>query len=585
MVVPGLASHSFRWSASMESTAEANTGMASDRITAPPGARARRSLRGRTFGLLLVSAMTCGAALAQLATPAFPGFAELEAAGATIGQIRIVNKDIFDTDDPKEDKLLFRAANALHIKTRVSVIEGALLFKPGEPLSASLIEETERVLRSAPYLYSVDITPTAVRDGVVDIEVTTHDTWSLDPGINVSRSGGATTSKIELKELNLLGTGIRVSYGRANTVDRSSNEFEIRDDRAFGGWTSVSYSRSDNSDGRRHEAAIAQPFYALDTRWAASATTSRDDRIDSIYSAGEVVSQYRRRENLSEVWGGWSEGRVDGWVRRYALGFNHQVNGYAFEPGRVEPARLPVDETLVGPFLRFELIEDRFEKVLNRNQIGRPEFFALGLASTLQLGRADTLFGSSRDAWLYSGTISRGFEPAPDHALIASASLSGQYSGGLTRRQRLGGQAQYYLPQGKRWLFYAAASFDVLTRPDPNETLMLGGDNGLRGYPLRYQSGNRRALFTIEERAYSDLYLYRLFRIGGAAFFDLGRAWGGESDNAANPGWLGNVGIGLRIFSVRSAFGNVLHLDIALPIDPDAKVNKAQFLIKSRTSF
>jgi hemolysin activation/secretion protein len=149
----------------------------------------------------------------------------------------------------------------------------------------------------------------------------------------------------------------------------------------------------------------------------------------------------------------------------------------------------------------------------------------------------------------------------------------------------LGAQAQYYLPQGKRWLFYAAAAGDVLTDPDPADTLMLGGDSGLRGYPLRYQSGTRRTLFTVEERFYTDLYVWRLFRIGGAAFFDAGRAWGGDNLNTVNPGWLSNAGFGLRIVSARSAFSNVLHVDIAFPLNATPDVKKVQFLVKTRTSF
>jgi outer membrane translocation and assembly module TamA len=114
---------------------------------------------------------------------------------------------------------------------------------------------------------------------------------------------------------------------------------------------------------------------------------------------------------------------------------------------------------------------------------------------------------------------------------------------------------------------------------------LLGGDNGLRGYPLRYQSGSRRALFTAEERFYTDVYLWRLFRVGGAAFVDVGRAWGGDNINTANPGWLSNVGFGLRFVSVRSAFGNVLHMDIAMPLNTTADISKVQFLVKSKSSF
>ncbi len=534
-----------------------------------------------------VVALMQGVAGAQQPPP-LPSLPELEATGARIGEIRVVTQDIFDTADPKEDKRLFRWANALHVQTQPGVIERALLFKSGEPLSVRVLDETERILRSNRYLYDVQFRAVAFHDGVVDIDVLTRDTWSLDPGFSAGRSGGANSSGIRLKEYNLLGTGVAVSFGHSTNVDRSSNEFQVSNDRAFGTWTALAYSHASNSDGRSDAASIVRPFYALDTRWAAGITASKDDRIESIYNAGNVVSEYRHRENQAEIFGGWSAGLIDGWVQRYSLGVNLQDDAFAIEPGVVAPAQLAPDRKLVGPFLRYELIEDRYERELNRNLIGRPEFFALGLNAKAQLGWASTGFGSSENALLLSASVSRGFEPAPGHTLITAAKFSGQSADGQVQRLSLGAQAQYYLPQGKRWLFYAAAAADALSRSDPNETLLLGGDNGLRGYPLRYQSGTRRALFTLEERFYTDLYVWRLFRIGGATFFDAGRAWGGPdtiATNTINPGWLGDAGFGLRIVSSRAAFSNVLHVDIAFALNATSDISKVQLLVKSKTSF
>ena len=555
-------------------------------MSARAAQRSRRvpSLVGYSLAIALALTLPC-AASAQEASKPLPSFAELEAAGATVGEIRIVNHDIFDTNDPKEDNLLFRMANALHIQTRAGVIKRALLFQSGDPLSVRLIDESERVLRSVRYLYDVQFRAVAYHDGVVDIEVETRDTWSIDPGASVSRAGGANSSGIHLKEYNLLGSGVSVGYGRSNSVDRSSNEFAFANERAFGTWTSLSYSHALNSDGRLDAASVVRPFYALDSRWAAGVTASKDNRIDSIYNAGNIVSQYRHRQDKGEVFGGWSPGLVNGWVHRYSLGVSVQNDAFALDPGRIAPAQLPADEKLVAPFVRYELIEERYQKLQNRNLMARPEFFALGFASTLQLGYASTAFGSSHDALLYSGSVSQGFEPAPTQTLIGSAAISGQYADGHVRRQQFGGQAQYYVPHDKRWLFYLAASGDMLTNPDPADSLLLGGDTGLRGYPLRYQSGDRRALFTVEERVYTDLYVLRLFRIGGAVFFDSGRAWGGSNANTVNPGWLNDAGFGLRIVSVRSAFSNVLHVDVAFPLNPTADVKKVQFLFKTKASF
>lgn len=546
----------------------------------------RPSRRARWLAALLLLCSLQGLAGAQGSPPALlPSFAELEAAGATIGEIRVVPQDIFDTTDPLEDKLLFRWANALHIQTRPSVIQRALLFKSGDRVSLRLLEETERLLRSNRFLYDVQFRAVAYHDGVVDIEVLTRDTWSLDPGVSAGRSGGANSSGIHLREYNLLGSGTSVSFGHSKNVDRSSNEFQFSSDRAFGSWTSISLNHATNSDGRSDAVAIVRPFYALDSRWTAGITASKDKRIDAIYNAGNIASQYRHGQQRAEVFAGASPGLVDGWVQRYSVGLAYQDDAYAAAPGLVAPARLPADEKLVTPFFRVALIEDRYDRELNRNLIGRPEFFALGLASSVQLGWASTGLGSSRDALVYAGSVSRGFEPAPDQTLIASGTIAGQYGSGEVRRQRLGAQAQVYLPQTPRWLFYASAAGDRLTHPDPADSLLLGGDSGLRGYPLRYQSGTRRALFTVEERFYTDLYVWRLFRVGGAAFFDAGRAWGGDNANALNPGWLSNAGFGLRIVSARAAFSNVLHVDIAFPLGATADVKKAQLLLKTKTSF
>ncbi len=92
-------------------------------------------------------------------------------------------------------------------------------------------------------------------------------------------------------------------------------------------------------------------------------------------------------------------------------------------------------------------------------------------------------------------------------------------------------------------------------------------------------------LFTLEERAFSDLYVARLFRLGAAAFVDVGRAWGGDAPNPAAPGWLANAGLGLRIASVRSAFGNVLHVDLAAPLNAPEGIKRLQFLVKTKASF
>ncbi len=405
---------------------------------------------------------------------ALPSFAELEAAGARIGRIRIVTKNVFDTDDPAEDNALFRLANRLHPTTRPRVIERALTFREGDPVSVAVIDEAERVLRTFRFLYDVRIRPIAYADGVVDVEVQTHDTWTLDPGIGVSRSGGENSGAVSIREGNLLGTGTSIGFGTFRNVDRSGNEFQISNERAFGGRLSAEYALQDNSDGRSQTARLVRPFWTLDTRWAGGVTVTSLDRVESVYRRGEIVSKYRRRDDLAEAFGGWSTGRVGGWVTRWSAGVTARDESYANEPGEVPPAQLSPDETLVGPFVRWQRIEDRFEKQRNLDQIGRPEFVAYGLQSTAQLGYAARAFGSTKDAWLYQASVSHAYETLPKHTMVASASLSGRIADGGIERQLAGGRLQYYLPQSRRWLFYASVAGDALTNPAPLDRAARG---------------------------------------------------------------------------------------------------------------
>jgi len=105
--------------------------------------------------------------------------AELEALGARIGHVAINALDIFDVEDPQEDKALFRAMNRLHVRTRGPVIRRQLLFDTGDPFFRQRLDESERILRNTDYLYDAEIVITACDEGTVDIKVTTQDVWTL----------------------------------------------------------------------------------------------------------------------------------------------------------------------------------------------------------------------------------------------------------------------------------------------------------------------------------------------------------------------------------------------------------------------
>jgi len=512
-----------------------------------------------------------------------PWLARLEAEGATIGEIRIRPQNIFDLSDPQENYLLYRAANLIHIVTREGVVRRTLLFKSGDKLSVRVLEETERLLRSTLQVYSAQIRPVAYHDGVVDLEVATRDQWTLDPSVSFGRTGGTNAGRVSIKEANLFGTGTTIGFSRSSNVDRTSNTFNISHPHAFGPFTAASYAYSDTSDGRSWAASVTRPFYALDTRdsWGISADSGV--RNDPVYVSGINTGTYRHEQSNATASRGWSSGLVDGWTRRHTIGYFFQDNSYAPIPGQLPTGEVPADLTLAAPYYRFELVEDRFRTGTNYDSIGKAEDFNLGLNLGAQLGRSLYALGSTRQQWLYSLSVAKGGDIGELGQLRTSVELSGRYATG-SEQQLSKLSARYFERQPRNFTFYASFTGSMVRNPDIPNSITLGGDNDLRGYPLRYQSGDKSVLVNLEERLYTDWNPFRLIRFGAAVFYDGGRAWGGTNPNSANPGWLNDVGFGLRFLTDRSSVGNVLHIDVAFPLNREPGIDPVQLLVYTKVN-
>ena len=89
--------------------------------------------------------------------------------------------------------------------------------------------------------------------------------------------------------------------------------------------------------------------------------------------------------------------------------------------------------------------------------------------------------------------------------------------------------ARYYLNQSDKRLFFATLHASIGDELDLDNPVQLGGNNGIRGYPQRYQNGESKAVLTIEQRYFTDWYPFRLARVGMAVFADAGTCVGKKS--------------------------------------------------------
>lgn len=547
--------------------------------------------------LVLVATLLLTAAEPALAASAdpLPSAERLVAGGAKVGRIDLEVGNIFDLDDPREDRRLFHWVNRLHRLTRPQIVRDRLLFKEGDRYDPARLAESERLLRDAGYFYEVEIRPQdydpATNEVAVGVRV--RDVWSLKGGLKLGRSGGENSFGFGLTDDNFLGTGKSLKIDWRRNVDRNSTIFHY-DDPAIGGsrWQ-LQLDAENNSDGSAYGADLELPFYAFDARRAFGVQLRQETATVPLYQLGEIRDGFLRERARAELYFGLSAGLgARGRVWRWLGGVTFEDTAFAplaetgTEPGTTGP--LPGARRLVYPFVGFSTAADRYAKTRDFDQIARTEDLQLGLAANFSLGYASEALGSDRDALILEGLATGGFELGRRQILLYDLGLTGRIGSAGSEDLLFSAGLRYHLRDFGRHLLVLEAHGDLADNLDRDHQLLLGGDSGLRGYPLRYQSGRARFLFTAEQRIYTDWYPFRLANVGAAVFFDLGRTWSDgslEDPLARSRGWLADVGAGLRLSSSRTHHGSIIHLDLALPLAGDEDLSSLQFLIRTKTSF
>lgn len=506
---------------------------------------------------------------------------------AAIGRIEIVVQNVFDTSDPEESKALYRWANRMHMTTRRSVIENALLFSEGDKLEPRLLAESARLLRGRAFLADATVEPSAYHEAsnTVDIRVVAQDGWSLSPDIKIGRNGGENELGLGIEESNLLGTGKGLIVSYSSDVDRDETYVAYTDPSVRSSRTKLDVAYANTSDGDRIKLAAGRPFFALDTRWSLQGLLLDEERVDPIYDLGETIDEFTHLRRTYSIEGGWSRGLRDDRALRWLLGFTY--DDYLFQPAPdvPNPMLLPEDRTLAYPWIGLQLIEDDFRVLSELNYIGRTEDVPLGLNVRATLGFASETFGADRRALLFELQASNGWEFGPRKLLLFDAAASTRRENDTTLNSRLTFDARYYQRNLKHHLFLASFQATLSERLDAEHQILLGGDTGMRGYPLRYQAGEHRAVLTLEQRFFTDWYPLRLFRVGYAVFFDVGRIFGRDPRASEPVGTLMDIGAGLRLTSPRSSSRQVVHIDLATPLTKNDSIDSWQLTIETKRSF
>ena len=509
----------------------------------------------------------------------------LESEGAVIGSITIHTASIFDPEDPKEDKKILRAANKLHRTTRESVIRRQLTFATGDRYSRAALDESERHLRHNGYLYDATIRPVYYDGQRVDIVVRTRDVWTLRPQLGFHRSGGTNAIHFGLHDANFLGLGKSVEIERTSNVDRVETGIAYSDPAFARTHARLELAYSDNSDGSAAVFAVERPFWRTDEAWAAGVRGENHLQTNSLWALGEITDQFQEQHLLVSASYGRRSPAASRMTLRLLAGFTYDRSYFLPLPQPDSTTAVPPDRTLSYPWIGFSLFREAYVSAHDMDKMGRTEDFNLGRELTAKIGYSSSAFGADQNAGMVDLSWHSGFNPGNGQIATLDASATGRVTSTGVENGILTAAVRYYYRDSDFSLFYIGIRGTAVTRLDPEHQLLLGGDNGLRGYPLRYALGDKSLLLTIEERFFIDREFFHVLRIGAAVFADVGKAWGEMASPAAHLGELKDIGIGLRFGQTRSAHAGMVRIDVALPFDAMGSGLHPQILITTGETF
>ena len=508
--------------------------------------------------LLVVVSLLDSAGPARAAAP--PPQPQL---GQPIADIRYEIHNVFDVDSPGEANPLFSLANGVHRRTRRQVIERELLFRAGDPFAPALLSETERNLRTLPFLRKVEIVGVQTSRGPVVI-VRTWDAWTLEVDGRFNRTGGVNDAQIGAGDFNMLGYGKSVSarYGENSGVPSRSLLYH---DPQLLRTPHLIYDLSANQqDGVRHyKTSLAKPFYATITRSSLSSQLDYLEDRPTVYQGLSPAGAAARRNYNAGLTYGYAFEATTRRTRRFTLGLLHQYADFAALPS--QPALfVPEPERHTSVQAGYDFQNIKFIKQKHIQKLSREEDYNVAPGFTAALGYSPRLAALATTGELLQPSLELrdGFVSELGQFLFLRADYLSTYVNGGNGDAVATADIQYFCRFFPRNTIAAHAQFDRGWRLDAPTLLTLGEDNGLRGYRAKQFQGDRRLLFNLEDRVFFFEDLFKLADAGGVVFFDSGNVWM-PNERFALGGLKSSYGVGLRLAATRSANNDPVRIDLA----------------------
>jgi hypothetical protein len=519
--------------------------------------------------------------------------------GKTIGQVHVVNQEVFSKRDG-----YFQLLNLFHWTTREHMISREALFRAGQPYRQEIIDETVRNLQDPELSSVVVIVPiTASAPGTVDVLIVTRDVWSLRLNTNFEiQQGHVLKLQASLSENNLFGWRKQVAL----VFDMDQGRFALgptyNDGNIAGTRLRLSASaralfrRADGDpEGSSSSISLVYPLFSLASKWGAGISFSHSDAITRFFLENDLrrvdLRGTPQMESLPWIYRQRTLSTGESVTRQLGTAFIHRVSaGHRFWVVRptftsdfpADPATraafaqqiFPRSERVSDLYLSWGMFTPRYYVYRDLDTFDLREDQRLGPNASASVSRAAKVLGSERN---FSGvSVGGGWTFGYGGGLqSASAGWSARIEGGRVIDQTYSAGFYAASPVISRLVrVIVQGNAGALIDDTQNRFYGLGGDTGLRGYVVNDFVGKARAVGHVEVR--SMPVAVASFRLGGVAFYDVGDAASPDPGTGADlvkairsvlrlqP--KSDVGAGLRLL-IPQLNAYVLRFDCAFPLN------------------
>jgi hypothetical protein len=495
--------------------------------------------------------------------------------GSVVGEIRIKKLDVFGpsvTDTTQRaTRRLSRLYNSLHVKTHNRVLRNQLLLKKGDLLTTTELADSERIIRTLPFIRDARLLVQPRNDGsdTVDLLLITED---VIPYSFSGRPRGWIEGSVSIGNRNILGTGHELD----NTITVDSDQPQqigyagvYRLPNIRGSFVQADLRYTNNYFDEIYQIAVLRPFYVPNIRFAGGADISYQRRstfapeIDS-YAVLDTFSDVRAIPRIR-----YSFFEQDYWLARsFALDkFDDRTRMSVSLGGRQQhfyerPPTAP-DENVAFHHRTQLLAGLAFSKRYYTTEelvytYGRTEDIPVGQLAELVVGPE---FGEFTRRWFTGLSYARGNYLTPLGYVSVGAS-----GGGFWRHRRMEEGVLQFTLDSYSYLFYARRSrfrffFSSnytrgIRRPPtidfPSRYISIRRDDGIRGLSSVALEGNERLTFSLEGVAYPPWNIYS-FRLALFGFLDTGLI-AEEQEKLLQTRAYHGVGLGFRVRNENLAF-------------------------------